>query len=390
MNETIDNIDTQKVIDEDFELFSDLTNMEHEQIVFCSKPEVGLRAIIAIHDTTLGPALGGTRMWNYSSEKEAIRDVLRLSRGMTYKSAISGLNLGGGKAVIIGDSHKDKSEPLFRAFGRFVDGLSGRYITAEDVGINEQDMEWIFSETKYVTGIPKSLGGSGNPSPVTAFGVYMGMKASAKRAYGSDSLKGKRIGIQGAGAVASHLADYVTKEGADVFITDIFEEKANKVAQKTGATIVAPDDIYTLNLDIFSPCALGGVINDDTINALNCDIIAGGANNILDDEKKHGEQLIQKGILYAPDYVINAGGIINVASELEGYNEKLSMEKASRIYDTVLRIFDYADEHNLPTITASNILAEQRIKAVADVGTIYSSKSHFSNRKGEIYLRDRS
>lgn len=390
MNDTIDNLDTQKVIDEDFELFSDLTNMEHEQIVFCSKPEVGLRAIIAIHDTTLGPALGGTRMWNYSTEKEAIRDVLRLSRGMTYKSAISGLNLGGGKAVIIGDSQKDKSEPLFRAFGRFVDGLSGRYITAEDVGITEQDMQWIFSETKYVTGIPKSMGGSGNPSPVTAYGVYMGMKASAKRAYGSDSLKGKRIGIQGAGAVASHLAEYVSKEGAELFISDIFEEKANRVALKTGGTVVEPDEIYTLNLDIFSPCALGGVVNDDTINALNCDIVAGGANNILDNEEKHGEELVKRGILYAPDYVINAGGIINVASELEGYNEELSMQKASRIYDTVLQIFDYADEHNLPTISASNILAEQRIKAVADVGTIYSSKSHFSNRKGEIYLRDRS
>ena len=390
MNDTIEQLDTENSVQTNFDLFNDMANMEHEQIVFCSKPEVGLKAIIAVHNTTLGPALGGTRMWNYTSEKEAIRDVLRLSRGMTYKSAISGLNLGGGKAVIIGDSRKDKTEPLFRAFGRFVDGLSGRYITAEDVGITEQDMQWIFSETKYVTGIPKSMGGSGNPSPVTAYGVYMGMKASAQKAYGSDSLKGKRIGIQGAGSVASHLANYVAKEGAEVFITDIFEEKANSVAKKIGATVVKPDDIYSLNLDIFSPCALGGVVNDDTINVLNCDIVAGGANNILDDETKHGEELIKKGILYAPDYVINAGGIINVASELEGYNEEQSMKKASRIYDTVLQIFEYADENNITTVTASNYLAEQRIKNVATVGTIYSSKSHFSNRKGEIYLRDRS
>jgi leucine dehydrogenase len=390
MNSTTHKPNTTKKTDDHFELFNDLENMEHEQIVFCSKPEVGLKAIIAIHDTTLGPALGGTRMWNYSSEREAIKDVLRLSRGMTYKAAISGLNLGGGKAVIIGDSQKDKSEPLFRAFGRFVDGLSGRYITAEDVGITEQDMQWIFSETKYVTGIPKHMGGSGNPSPVTAYGVYMGMKAAAKRAYGSDSLAEKRIGIQGAGAVASHLADYISKEGAEIFVTDIFEEKANILGRKTGATVVKPNDIYTLDMDIFSPCALGGVVNDDTIGYLNCDIIAGGANNILDEEEKHGKMLIDKEILYAPDYVINAGGIINVASELEGYNEQLSMEKASRIYDTVLQIFDYADKNSIPTIAASNFLAEQRIKAVAEVGTIYSSKSHFSNRKGEMYLRDRS
>lgn len=389
MNKTIDQIDTESSYNEDFELFSELTQLEHEQIVFCSRPEAGLKAIIAIHDTTLGPALGGTRMWNYQNEQQAIRDVLRLSRGMSYKSAISGLNLGGGKAVIIGDAQKDKSEPLFRAFGRFVDGLGGRYITAEDVGMTEQDMEWIYSETKYVTGIPKHMGGSGNPSPVTAYGVYMGMKASAKRAYGSDSLTGKRIAIQGAGSVASHLARYISKENAEIFITDIFEEKAKKVAEETGATFVKPDEIYTLDVDIFSPCALGGVVNDDTIGYLKCDIVAGGANNILDEEEKHGKQLIEKGILYAPDYVINAGGLINVAGELEGYNEKVAMDKASRIYDTVLNIYEVAEEHNIPTIAASNRIAEERMRAVGRVGNIYSSSSHFSKRKGEMYLRDR-
>ena len=390
MNHSSLMLEEEKHINQEFPLFGELANLEHEQLVFCSRPEVGLKAIIAIHDTTLGPALGGTRMWNYQNEGAAIKDVLRLARGMTYKAAISGLNLGGGKAVILGDSHKDKNEQLFRAFGRFVDGLGGRYITAEDVGISEQDMEWIFSETKYVTGIPKSLGGSGNPSPVTAYGVYMGIKAAAKTAYGSDSLTGKRIGIQGAGSVASTLADYVSKEGAEVFVTDIFRKKADALATKTGATVVDPDDIYTLDLDIFSPCALGGVVNDDTINHLNCDVIAGGANNILDDENKHGEILREKDILYAPDYVINAGGIINISSELEGYNEQLAMEKTARIYDNVIEIFKTAADHDIPTISASNMLAEKRINSIAKINSIYSSKSTFSGRMGEMYMKDRS
>src|SRR6056297_940500 len=257
---------TDADISEDFPMFGKLQSYEHEQIVICSEPNLGLKAIIAVHDTTLGPALGGVRMWPYNNEQEAIKDVLRLSRGMSYKAAISGLNLGGGKAVIIGDPRTEKTEALFRAFGRFVDGLGGRYITAEDVGMTEKDMEWIFSETKFVTGIPKELGGSGNPSPVTGYGVYMGMKASAKRAYGSDSLQGKRIAIQGAGHVASHLARYISKENAELFITDIFEEKAKQLAEATGAEVVKPDNIYTLDVDIFSPCALGGVVTDDTID----------------------------------------------------------------------------------------------------------------------------
>ncbi|MEX0647350.1 MAG: Glu/Leu/Phe/Val dehydrogenase [Balneolaceae bacterium] len=390
MNDSATLLEEEKEINEDFELFGDLANMEHEQIVFCSRPEAGLKAIIAIHNTTLGPALGGTRMWNYASEKDAIKDVLRLSRGMTYKAAISGLNLGGGKAVIIGDPHTDKTEPMFRAFGRFIDGLAGRYITAEDVGMTEREMEWIFSETKYVTGIPKALGGSGNPSPMTAYGVYMGIKAAAKRAYGSDSLEGKRIGIQGAGHVASSLARHLRNEGAKLFVTDIYEEKARALSRETGAEVLSPDDIYTVDMDIFCPCALGGVINDQTIEHLTCDVIAGAANNILEDEERHGELLREKEILFAPDYVINAGGIINIASEMEGYNEELAAEKTSRIYDTVLDILNYADEHHIPTITASNILAEERIKQIGKLDTIYTSKSHFSRRKGEIYLRDRS
>lgn len=390
MNEipTIDSLKEQDT-DSRFSIFDALQSKEHEQVVICSDPETGLRAIIAIHDTTLGPALGGTRMWNYNSEQEALIDVLRLSRGMTYKAAISGLNLGGGKAVIIGDPHKDKSEALFRAFGRFVDGLGGRYITAEDVGMEEKNMEWIYSETRFVTGIPKSLGGSGDPSPVTAFGVYMGVKACAKKAYGNDSLEGKHIALQGAGHVASFFAKHAAKEGAKLFVSDIYEEKAYKLAEEVGAEVVSPDSIYGLDVDIFTPCALGGIINDDTIDQFKCDIIAGGANNVLDIEDRHGKLLVEKGILYAPDYVINAGGLINVAGELEGYNEKRCHDKAAQIYDTILNILDYAAKHKIPTYQASNILAEERIKSVGKIHKIYSSRGQFTGRFGEMYMRDR-
>lgn len=370
---------------ENFPLFSALEFYDHEQVVICSEPELGLKAIIAVHNTTLGPSLGGTRMWPYKNEQEALRDVLRLSRGMTYKAAISGLNLGGGKAVIIGDPQTDKNETLFRAYGRYIDSLGGRYITAEDVGINEKDMEWISMETKYVTGLPKETGGSGNPSPVTAHGVYMGMKASAKKAYGSDSLKGKKIAIQGAGSVSSHLAAYLAKEGAILFICDIYEEKAQKVAAATGAKIVNNDDIYGLDVDIFAPCALGGVVNDNTISEFKCDIIAGCANNVLEDEESGGQILVDKNILYAPDYVINAGGLINVASELEGYHEQRAMSKATHIYDTILDIYHYAADNNTTTLSAANKLAEDRIHKVGNIHCVYTSKSSFSGHIGEMY-----
>jgi len=372
-------------ISEDFPLFGKLQNYEHEQIVVCSEPSVGLKAIIAVHDTRLGPALGGCRMWPYNNEQEAIRDVLRLSRGMTYKAAISGLNLGGGKAVIIGDPRKEKSEALFRAFGRYVDSLGGRYITAEDVGIDVQNMEWVSMETKYVTGLPKSIGGSGDPSPVTAFGVYKGIKACAKKAYGSDSVEGKRIAIQGAGHVSSHLAKYLSKEGAELFVCDIYEDKVNKLAKDVGAEVVDPDEIYGLDVDIFSPCALGGVVNDDTMDQFKCDIIAGAANNVLDEEQKHGQMLLDHNILYAPDYVINAGGLINVASELEGYNEERAHGRAANIYDTILDILTYSEDNDTPTFVASNILADQRMENVGNIHKIYTSQSKFSGHIGEMY-----
>ena len=390
MNSTLTYSHPYEKVDSEFPIFSKLAEREHEQVVVCSEPSIGLRAFIAIHDTTLGPALGGVRMWPYKNEDEALRDVLRLSRGMTYKAAISHLNLGGGKAVIIGDPKKDKSEELFRAFGRYIEGLGGRYITAEDVGIDPQDMEWVRMETKYVTGIPQSLGGSGDPSPVTAQGVYMGIKACAQKAYGDSSLSRKSVAIQGAGHVSSHLAEFLQKEGAELYICDIDADKANKVAGRTGAKVVDPEDIYDLDVDIYSPCALGGVINDDTIERLSCHIIAGAANNVLEEESVHGPQLMDKGIIYAPDYVINAGGLINVSSELEGYNYERAHNQAARIYDVILDILHYADQNNIHSHQAANILAEERISKMGKIKKIYTSKSNFSGRLGEMYLRDRS
>lgn len=371
-------------------IFDQLAQKEHEQVVFCSDPESGLKAIIAIHNTTLGPALGGLRMWPYKSEAEALKDVLRLSRGMTYKAAIAGLNLGGGKAVIIGDPRKHKSETLFRAFGRFVDGLAGRYITAEDVGMELRDMEWIRTETKYVTGLPVPLGGSGDPSPFTAYGVYMGVKASAKMAFGSDDLSNRKVAVQGAGNVSYHLVKNLANEGAKVYICDIFQEKAERIAKDFGAELVDPDTIYDLDVDIFSPCALGGIVNDTTIDRIKAPVIAGGANNVLEDEVMHGQTLIDRGVVYAPDYVINAGGLINVSNELEGYDETRAKQQISRIYDTILDILKYSREHNIPSIQASNILAKKRIENIGRVKSIYSSKSYFSGRIGELYMRDRS
>jgi leucine dehydrogenase len=369
------------------ELFDLVGSRDHEQVVICSDKKSGLKAIIGIHNTTLGPALGGARMWTYASDFDALNDVLRLSRGMTYKAAVAGLNLGGGKAVIIGDPHKDKTEQLFRAFGRFVEGLGGRYITAEDVGTSLQEMVWIRSETKYVTGIPVELGGSGDPSPVTAFGVYVGIKACAAVKYGNDSLKGKRVTIQGAGHVASTLAKHLVDEGAFVTLTDIYLNKAEDVAKATGATVVKPETIYDVECDIFAPAALGGVINDSTIARLKCDIIAGPANNQLADEERHAQMLMERGILFAPDYVINAGGLINVACELEGYSRTRALQQAENIYHALKRILLHAAEHNVTSIDAANHVAEERMSAVANTKRIYASQSDFSGRFGEYYRR---
>ncbi|RPI67459.1 MAG: Glu/Leu/Phe/Val dehydrogenase [Ignavibacteriae bacterium] len=351
-------------------VFDTLNTMGHEQVVLCSDPVTGLRAIIAVHDTSLGPALGGTRMWKYESDEAAITDALRLSRGMTYKAAVSGVNLGGGKAVILGDARTDKSEALFRAYGRMVETLRGRYITAEDVGTSVRDMEWIRMETKYVTGVG-GAGGSGDPSPVTALGVYSGMKASAKFAWGSDSLSGKRIVVQGAGNVASHLVHSLTKEGAKVFVTDIYADKAKALAAASGATVIAPEDVFTTACDIFSPNALGAILNDETIPQLTCGIVCGGANNQLQVEAKHANMLKDRNIVYAPDYVVNSGGLMNVASEVEGYDRDKVMRQAEGIFDITMNILVTAKDRDLLTIEASNAIAEERLRKVRHVHGTY-------------------
>jgi leucine dehydrogenase len=363
--------------------FELLEKQGHEQVVFCTDRQSGLRAIIAIHNSTLGPALGGTRMWTYQSDADALTEVLRLSRGMTYKAAVAGLNLGGGKAVILGNSSTDKSEALFRAFGRFVEGLAGRYITAEDVGTSVRDMEYVRMETKYVTGIDRALGGSGDPSPVTALGVYAGMKASMKELTGNDSLAGKKVAVQGAGHVAEFVCSHLQKEGARIAVSDIYPEKAERVAAATGAEVVPPEKIYDVDADIFCPCALGAIVNDETIPRFKFRIIAGGANNQLADESRHGQMLIDRGILYAPDYAINAGGLINVYNELEGYSQERALKQAEGIYDTILSIYGIARRDRVPTYEASNRLAEQRISAIGRIRTIYAGKSDFSGRLGE-------
>lgn len=341
-----------------------MSKTDHEQVLFCQDQATGLKAIIAIHNTTLGPSLGGTRMWQYASEAEALTDVLRLSRGMTYKSSLAGLNLGGGKAVIIGDSRKDKSEALFRRFGQFVDSLGGKYITAEDVGITTRDIEFVAEETDHVAGLPEYRGGSGDPSPVTAYGVYMGMKAAAQQQYGSDSLNGKKVMVQGVGHVGETLVDYLTQEGAKVIISDIYQDRVKDVVNKYMVEAVNPESVYDVDMDIYAPCALGATINDDTLKKLKCSVIAGAANNQLEDEAKHGKAVMDKGIVYAPDFLVNAGGIINCYWEVIGYNRDAAMSQTEDIYKTTLEIFKRSAELGIPTYLAANQLAEQRVESI--------------------------
>jgi leucine dehydrogenase len=300
-------------------------------------------------------------MWNYANEWEALNDVLRLSRGMTYKSAISGLNLGGGKAVIIGDASKDKTPEMITRFGQFVNSLSGKYITAEDVGSTTADMDLIRDVTPYVTGISESRGGSGNPSPVTAYGVYMGMKAAAMHQFGSNNLDGKKILVQGTGHVGETLIDYLTKEGALVQISDINEERMQYIAGKYGTKIFNGDDLYSADVDIYAPCALGATINDATINKIKAKVIAGAANNQLAVEQVHGKILMEKGIAYAPDFLINAGGIINVYAEIVGYDKAEALRRTENIYNTTLEIFHHAEAKNITTHQAAMQIAQQRI-----------------------------
>jgi leucine dehydrogenase len=343
------------------EIFERLAEHNHEQVVFCYEPSTGYKGIIAIHNTTLGPALGGTRFWNYGSDEEALIDVLRLARGMTYKAAVAGLNLGGGKSVIIGDPKTPRREMIFRAHGRFVESLGGRYYTAEDVGTSVEDMDYVMMETEYVTGV---AGGSGDPSPVTAYGTYRGIKACAMEKYGSDDLGGMTVAVQGTGHVGYFLCKFLAQEGAKLIVTDIDADRTQRIVTEFGATVVKPDDIYSAEAQIFAPCALGAIVNDDTIPVFKFDIIAGAANNQLAQER-HGDLLHKRGILYAPDYVINAGGLINVYGELNDWSMDKAKRKAGEIYDTLAQIFELAKNEGMPTHEAADRVAERRIDQVS-------------------------
>ena len=343
-------------------LFSHKDFDDHEQVVFCHDKDTGLKDIIGVHNTVLGPALGGTRMWSDASETEALTDVLRLSRGMTYKSAITGLNLGGGKAVIIGDAKTQKTPELMLKFAEFVHRLGGGYITAEDVGMETSDMDLVRTVTPYVTGISEEMGGAGNPSPITAYGVFMGMKAAAQYTYGSALLEDRTVLVQGIGHVGESLVEHLSNEGAKVLISDINQERLEQVSQKYHATIF-DGDCYSAQVDIYAPCSLGATINDETMNQFKAKIIAGAANNQLADEQKHGQLLKKRGIVYAPDFVINAGGIINVYAELDHYGRADIMRKTENIFDTTLEILQMSDREGITPHQAAFDVAQERIDA---------------------------
>jgi leucine dehydrogenase len=352
-------------------IFDRMEQDGHEQVLFCYDKATGLKSIIAIHDTTLGPALGGCRMWPYPGEEEALEDALRLSRGMTYKSAASGQNHGGGKAVIWGNPRTDKSEELFRAFGKFVHTLGGRFFTGTDVGTEKNDFVYSTMESPYLVGLPEEHGGSGDSSIITAFGVWKGIKAAAAHVWGSDSLRGKRIAVQGAGKVGGHLIEHLADEGAVITVTDVVPENIQRVQLAfPNVAAVSTDAIYDVDCDIFSPCALGGIINDENIPRLGCRVVAGAANNQL-LEPRHGDELHRRNILYAPDYVINAGGLIQVADELMGYNHDRAFRKTAGIYGMLGQIFEISRHEAIPTYLAADRLAERRIAKIGQLNRLY-------------------
>ncbi len=351
-------------------LFDTLTDMGHEQVVLFHNREFNLRCIVAIHNTVLGPALGGLRMWPYATETEALADVLRLSRSMTYKASVAGLNLGGGKAVLIGDPEKDKSEALFRALGRFIGSLGNRYITAEDVGTTVDDMDLIYQETDRVVGVHRVHGGSGDPSPFTALGTLYGIRACLQRKFGHTDVARCSFAVQGVGSVGYHLVKLLRAEGAKVFVTDINQERVEPLVDELKAEAVPMHQIYDVDATVFSPCAMGGIINEDTVPRLRCKIVAGGANNQL-ESNECGTLLEQRGILYAPDYAINAGGLMNVAIELQGYNEERARRMVQTIYDIISRIFATAERDKIPSWQAAERLAEERIRAVGRIREPY-------------------
>lgn len=351
------------------DVFAQIEQMGHEQVVFCRDEATGLRAIIGVHNTVLGPSLGGLRMWPYESEQAALNDVLRLSRGMTFKNAIAGLHLGGGKAVIIGDSRRHKTEALLRAFGRFVERLNGCYITAEDVGMNAKDMELIAQETRHVSGLPESRGGLGDPSPFTAYSTYMGMKAAAKIAYGHDSLEGRKVSVQGVGHVGEYLIQYLQKENCQIFVTDVHEPRLKEVASRYGVKVVGVDEIYDLDVDIYSPSALGATINDQTLERLKCHIIAGCANNQLKDERRHGEAVLKRGMIYAPDFLVNSGGVTNVYAEVIKANKDWTMQHIEQVYGQTLEVLTISRDEQRNAQEVAMDMALRRIKAIAGIKT---------------------
>ncbi|HEX9891000.1 MAG TPA: Glu/Leu/Phe/Val dehydrogenase [Actinomycetota bacterium] len=344
-------------------VFSELRN-EYEEVVFFNDAPSGLKAIVAIHSTQLGPALGGTRFFPFPTEEEALQDVLRLARGMTYKAAAAGLDLGGGKAVVIGDPKRDKTEELLRAYGRLIDSLGGRYITAEDVGTSREDMDLIRRETRWVTGVSKRLGGSGDPSPVTAYGVFNGLKAAVQEGLGTDDLSGLHVVVQGVGKVGYALVGHLVEGGCRVTVADVDVDLVGRAVKDFGVETVEPAKAHAVECDVFAPCALGGIIRDDTIPDLKCKVVAGPANNQL-ARPEHGEALADAGILYAPDFVLNAGGLINVADELMGYDRERAMKRVEDIYRTLREVFRISRAESIPPVKAAERLAEERIASIA-------------------------
>ncbi len=338
-------------------LFETVNEMGHEQVLFCHGKDPDIKAIIAIHDTSIGPAMGATRLLPYVNEEVALKDALRLSRGMTYKAACANIPVGGGKAVIIAKP-EHKTEDLLRAYGRFVESLQGRFITGQDMNLTPQDVRVINKETKHVVGIEEKSGG---PAPVTAWGVLQGIRAAAQFRLQAGELKGLKVAVQGLGNVGQNVCQYLYEHGAKLYVTDVNSEKAQRVKRLFGAKIVEPNEIYSLDVDVFSPCAFGGVLNSDTIPNIRAAIIAGAANNQLDNEIIHSMMLSEKQILYCPDYVINSGGLINVYNEMIGYDEKKVFQQINSIYDTLLAIFTLAQQKEITTNDASKQLAENRI-----------------------------
>jgi len=349
-------------------VFESMESFGHEQVLFWSEPEFGVRGIIAIHDTSLGPALGGTRFWNYASEAEALADVLRLSEGMTYKAALAGLNLGGGKAVLWGDSRTSNREMIFRALGRAVEALGGRYITAEDVGTSVDDMEFVRMETAFVTGVH---GGSGDPSPVTALGTFEAIRATVSRIFGTPDLRGRHVLVQGLGHVGTHLCERLVAAGAQLTVADVDPQRCTPIRDAFGAAVVAPEEIHRVEADLFAPCALGAILDDRTIGELKVRGVAGAANNQL-AEPHHADALRARDILYAPDYVVNAGGLINVYGELQGWDPERSRRKAGEIHNTLLRVFDIAEREGCSTAAAADQLARERIRQIRHLHRSYA------------------